>query len=55
MMMSLRFDLVRFFTAFSLPIIGFLAVGMFNSADFTHDNVDTWNMFIQLFSAFTGE
>jgi len=55
MMMSLRFDLMKFFTAFTLPIVAFVAVAMFNTSDFTVDSIDPWNIFLQLFSAFTGE
>ena len=55
MMISLRFDMVKFFTAFTLPIVAFLAVGLFNSDEFTVNGLDTFNIFIQLFAAFTGE
>ena len=55
MMVALRFDLLKFFIAFGLPLVCILMIGVFNSRDFTYDNLDAWGLFIQLFSAFTGE
>jgi hypothetical protein len=55
MMLSLRNDLMKFFTAFTLPLGLFVAVGFFNTTEFTSDSLDPWNFFIQLFSAFTGQ
>ena len=46
MMISLRFDMIKFFTAFTLPIVAFLAVGLFNSDEFTVKGLDTFNIFI---------
>lgn len=55
MMVALRKDLIKFFIAFSLPIVAILMIGVFNSADLTHDSLNAWDIFIHLFSAFTGE
>lgn len=55
MMVALRFDLMRFLTAFTLPLIATVFVGIFNSEEFTHELLDGFSLFTQLFSAFTGE
>jgi len=55
MMLSLRNDLLKFFTAFTLPLGLFVAVGYFNTTEFTAESLDPWNFFIQLFSAFVGQ
>jgi len=55
MMIALRGDLIKFFTAFCLPIVAFLMIGTFNSKEFTSEGLDAWNFLIELFSAFTGE
>jgi hypothetical protein len=55
MMMSLRFDLIKFFTAFTLPLIAFVVITLFNSAEFTAQTLNAFDIFLQLFSAFTGE
>jgi len=46
MMVALRYDLAKFFIAFSLPIVAILMVGVFNSAEITYDNLNAWNIFI---------
>jgi hypothetical protein len=55
MMIALRIDLIKFFSAFCLPIVAFLMIGTYNSKEFTKESLDAWNMLIELFSAFTGE
>jgi len=55
MMMSLRFDLMKFFTAFTLPLIAFVIITLFNSSEFTANNLEPFDILLQLFSAFTGE
>jgi len=55
MMVALRRDLAKFFFAFSLPLIASLMIGAFNTAGFTQNSLNAWNVLIQLFSAFTGE
>jgi hypothetical protein len=55
MMLALRIDLSKFTKAFLLPLITILLVGMLNAADFTTENLSVWEIFTQLFSAFTGE
>lgn len=55
MMLALRIDLSKFAKAFSLPLLTILLVGMLNSRDFTAESLNIWDIFIQLFSAFTGE
>lgn len=46
MMVALRFDLVKFFIAFGLPLVCILMIGVFNSKDFTYGNLDAWDLFI---------
>jgi hypothetical protein len=46
MMLSLKNDLFKFFTAFTLPIALFVAIGFFNTTEFTTDSLDPWNFFI---------
>lgn len=55
MMLALRIDLFRFFLAFALPLVALLLIGVFNTQEFTEDGLDAWGLFMQLFSAFTGE
>ena len=55
MMVALRVDLFKFVVAFILPIVVFLLIAVFNSGEFTHDELHGWDLFIHLFSAFTGE
>ena len=35
MMSALRYDLLKFFKAFSLPLVGILVIGLFNNREFT--------------------
>jgi len=55
MMVALRKDLIKFFMAFSLPLIASLMIGAFNTEEFSTESINAWNVLIQLFSAFTGE
>ena len=46
MMVELRLDLLKFLIAFGLPLVCILMIGVFNSKDFTYDNLDAWGLFI---------
>lgn len=55
MMVSLRTDLSKFFTAFLIPLIMFVLIGYYMNKSFTVDELNLWGVIQAMFSAFNGE
>ena len=55
MMVSLRTDLSKFFTAFLIPLVMFVLVGYYMNKSFTEDELNLWGVTQAMFSAFNGE